>query len=391
MGEDLTCDGEFLGQSKLNFDPADDVQLWTLSESGWVFPLFCTPSICRENKRAYWLVRSALIFSHKGGKKLDGILRVRSVTNAATFYTLRDKDFTSMCKKREGITPQFYLRVPEGEDVVPENFNQGVSTDESAVSVETTKLSEFLSNRLNVVRPGVIRTVLKALGDHAPEWLVESGRPIDLGSFKITALPYRKHWKETLCGFYGLAWMASILKQPKSVALERMASLGVDHDFRSHELIAMHHSAKTVRWTLEVEETKNFTQFADDHEKTLYAKLGQIGYSSNWSKRIVERFEEASAILLAWLEKASDPGCVIHQSPDGSRQILVARLQSQLRLKKLARHDAMARSLALDRLGKAALKAIQIAVEGQDDGLSKMLDLQPHQKDLRDSGSGGYN
>ncbi len=389
MGEDLNPEGEFLGQRKLNFDPTGDVQLWTLSESGWVFPLFCTPSACQENKKTYWLVRPAMALSHNAGKRLDRLLRPRSVVNAATHYILRSPDFIATCQKADGITPQYYLRAPDDEWEAPQNFQHGVSTDQSAVSKETARLSEFLSGKLNVVRPGVIRTVLKALGDYAPEWLVEKGNPIDLGSLKITALPYRKHWKETLCGFYGLAWMTNLIRGARALALERLSLLGVDHDFRSHELIEMHPTAKTVRWTLEIEEAKGFAQFVDEHEKTLYAKLGQTGYSSQWSKNISERFEETAGILLAWLEKAVEPGCVLHQSPDGSRQILVAKPQSQNRLKKLARHDAMARSIAVDRLGKASLKELQEAVDEPDAGLSKMLDLQPHQKDLRDSGGGG--
>ena len=45
MGEPSpTLEDEFLGQKRVNFDATDDTQIWTLSESGWVFPMFCTPS-----------------------------------------------------------------------------------------------------------------------------------------------------------------------------------------------------------------------------------------------------------------------------------------------------------------------------------------------------------
>lgn len=377
---------EFLGLRNVVLQPTDDVQLWVVSEPGWKFPVHCTPSMVKETGVSYWMVKPGMNYAPDAKFRLARILSSFTRTSSKSFYVLSNDDLRKIATKADGITPEFYYSCPSGEEIeIPTTVSDGIETDEAILSKDMNKLAVFLHQKSPVVRPGVIRTVLSLIRIYGSEWMIEREQPLDLGCVKVTALPYRRHWKEILAARFGMAWLLSNVRHHGSVA-ELVQQAGIEPSFFSHDLIGMSDNRRTVRWTLEAQAGKNFINETKAIEEQFLSSDSESGYTRRWAARIRSRLGDIYATLGTWLEETADFRCVLRESLDRSGQIFDAKAISKRDLERLAEVDAIARLGTGDSRGKNARLQVVRKIPDEINPVPALPAVESANDDVRDGG-----
>lgn len=172
--------------------PVGDVELWCVqaADRSWRLPVWVEWKQ-RDNGELYGLVLQGVCFFQTQLLAAQAMLQPYSLEERADRWLLTKANVERLLHKLPGIHPEFYYDWPDSTRPVP-SPHHSVTIPHMP---ETDTFAQFVAEHY-ALPIDVVRTVLMSAGHVATRWLVEFGKPLDLGFVTLTAVPFRMNWKE---------------------------------------------------------------------------------------------------------------------------------------------------------------------------------------------------
>lgn len=256
--------------------PEHDAELWVVNHTDWSLPVVITR--VTHNGEQYLRVRRACVLDVKQAVELDKFMSARAVGRGQTGWVLTEELFTHVATKAPGITPERYVRwnepLAEPDPVRPTKAKAAPPADEFLAEV---------CNRLGA-KPEAMHLVWHVICQTIPDWLL-SGKDLDLGYIRLSAVPYRRAWKRLL-----FARAPGLRNVYRSNDRKRLLRAMLD---REHRLFTMTDMASARRkrghmlldWTVEVTHAKNWRDLCEQREFDI-SRRDQAGYVQRWASII---------------------------------------------------------------------------------------------------------
>lgn len=289
----------------------EDKELWSIKSDAWEFPLFAQPAFDDEGEKV-WVLLVAITLHIPQYRIISQMLKPLSRTNESDRWVLNDKDFLTIATKCPGITPRWYFRLNGTEPTAQE---MDLDENPDAPDPDDAFIRDVW-HRSQIVKFSVFKVVWAALINGVAHRLIIDNKPVDLGWFKIHALPYRVNWKHNL-----------LHKHPKlhvyldgmtsSLRAAQMKINGVIGDmFRTDCMATRNKEGRTTfRWSLEILTTPEWHKYTDEVELQRLKGSTPEAYLSRWGT-IVSRLKQSgviNALLSQFLREMSLPAGQPHQ------------------------------------------------------------------------------
>jgi hypothetical protein len=294
---------------KLTYCDDKDVELWVLSGAGWAMPMRLRHCVMDGKAMAHVIPAVPLGYAQYGvvepKLKFHGAIQLRSG------WVLELEQFTSICTKAAGVTPEFYYKW-NGE------FADKPSTpEEETIDWSKKKKLDVQNEFIDLVaeRSGLDRSTLTmcwmAITQCIADWLL-SGRMIDFGVFKLQAFPYRKNWKEVLLARYPQLKKLCFVKDRKRIM--SLAFTAASRMIRSSELTEYRTrmNRSLFGWSVEVIHDSSWENAVIDAEHECAASLGPLAYLKRWATKISQLEEQIYEVIREYAAKENTSCCRLY-------------------------------------------------------------------------------
>lgn len=296
---------------------AGDRQLWVIRGKNWSLPVYADPFDSAE-KRRYWRLEPAIALEADMFEAMNGLLKVYQV-QCASGCILSDESLREIAVKAEGITPSYYVKWTKryANDTPPVESAEV----ESDPALESERFLRFVVERTGVASLATLKVIWRAFYASGLEWLVEKGRPIDLGYARLIPMPYRHNWKEIFLAMQPKA--EEYLNQYKFSQQRLDSALGTINakaDLVHSALTAMHGHRQFIYWKLECVQTKAFEKAVEDNQQMRRGMMSPVQYTEYVRRQLSRYVHEAIKALIVWVRETRKPcGAVDNGRTFGSR------------------------------------------------------------------------
>jgi len=316
----------------MNVTITGDTQLWIIPVDDWFVPLFAVPIETDGGVRA-WDAKPAVLLPVSQYGSLSLTLGRVSLMEGSAGWIVSDSVFRSLAAKAPGITPAYYYRRSDEPvthataDVDPATAIFDPLRELREKPADT--FAEHVWRRTAMAELGTIRMMWNAFAQEAAYWLLVEGKPIDLGWFKISALPVRDNWKQILLAKF--PHLASLNRGSKADAEQWLAASGFWDEFYSTGLIKLGRSGanRVVGWTPEIETTDEWDAYVNDLESDRSAMTTPKNYVAWWGLTMKALRSNALAILLRFASQTCRPAGSVGSARSGSDEGFVEHLDGR--------------------------------------------------------------
>ncbi len=265
-----------------------DAELWVVRGPIWSLPVIVTRVVHKDEQ--YLRVRRACVLDISQAVALDQYMSARAVGRGQTGWVITEGLFTEVASKAPGITPERYIvwdeQAPKTERVQPAKAKTVPAAD---------AFLEEVCRRLGST-PEAMHLVWHVICQAIPDWLL-SGKNLDLGYIKLSAVPYRRAWKRLL-----FARAPGLRNIYRSNDRRRLLRAMLDREHRLYTMTDMA-SARRKRghmlldWTVEVTHSKNWRDLCVEREFDI-SRRDQAGYVQRWAsivETLMDRIHEVAA------------------------------------------------------------------------------------------------
>lgn len=289
-----------------------DKELWVVLTEAWEIPVYATPVKGPASEDYCLILPAAGSYAHR--MALGVALQPDSLMKEPDRWLVPRGTLERVATKAPGITPSFYLRA-RGEEAKTQEF---VVEEPVPAPAANEELIQAVYQRTRMGKPGLFRVVWAALIDQIAHQLLIERRPVDLGWFKLHALPYRTNWKHNLLAKHpDLPGIMNNSAAQRAIAMDRYE---VTPDLVRTDMMATRTiKGKTLfTWTVEVETTKQWEDYQEALELSRLASGNSTSYLSRWGVLVRESRKTINALLLQWLgqmaRSAGQPIARTHQN-----------------------------------------------------------------------------
>jgi hypothetical protein len=310
------------------FQSCGDTELWHTTVGPYQVPCYAIPVRSALAAKA-WMVKTAVPLNPSTHRGLAAELSAASTWQTVTGWIIEDGTFNAMFKKAEGITPAYYYR-KHGQMVDQRAIETEIITADfdpygNPSSVDKSFI-EDLCRRTEIDDLPTLKILWNAICNHMAYWLLIEQRQLDMGWFKIGALPVRANWKQILAAKHPNLGSVARVVDPDERTLE-IAKKGIDRSIQETTLIALHGDAndRHVGWTLEVVPSKAWDDYVHSMEKSRLMELG-VGsdYPAWWGVTWSRLRSYAYTALFRFASSAALPAATVGSRGNRSRSGFVA-------------------------------------------------------------------
>jgi hypothetical protein len=312
---------------RANFQPADDVQLWRVTDvidgREYAWPLLVTPG--NIGSGPVYQVRPGVPFSDLHQHEfVHSRLDPDALEIDNSRWLVRPTRMADLAVKCEGITPKFYVKwgePPTSAEAPKEDLDptEGLM-DKDFLNFLVASGPEFPTK--NIALMSFLR-----ICNCAQQWLLEHHRPVDLRFVVLRAFPYRKNWLPIL----HKAHSESLPQAVKDGNLADVADkIGLRDSLYCVDLAAMQGN-QTFAWSIEATPTRHFDKAVLATETQALA-YGPNLYLKRWSKLVTKLYDSTLEAVRSWVEASALPlGAVDTTLPENLWSLGARRSRGRVR------------------------------------------------------------
>lgn len=279
-----------------------DIELWLLSRlwaSGPVtIPVYCVrcETEAKAPRLAFWLAGD---FGLAYAQSAEKWFRESGMERVGELWVMPGTKIPAGMTKAPGVTPSYYVHHDPSHERA-ENIDDDFP-------MEVWRASG-ISDR------AVFLAVWTALITSLPKWLVAKQRPVDLGFFRIVAVPLRAAWK-----VHVLSKFSALGQQLKSRGFSAVSDLICNTAMAE---VVDGEKGHTFGWNLEIIPQSRWTRYTNRVEaKRLEAYPGET-YLGQWGAILYKLKDEIVACLQNADAKARLPaGAVVRDGPADCKRL----------------------------------------------------------------------
>lgn len=254
-----------------------------MKTQAWEIPIYVQLAE-REDGEWFWVINPAMALWKPIMMSLSAVLYPHSVIRDADRWVIPKAVLETVATKAPGVTPSFYLR-KEGEP--PTEQDMEFKEEDEVGHVD----DEMIRTAWNKTRLGSLATYkaiwIVIVREIAARLLIDR-KPVDLGWFKIHAIPYRTNWKFNL--LQKRPKLAYIINCPNEVRESILRSEEVLGDMSRTDMMATASAnGRTIfQWHLEIETTKKWEEYMTDVEVQRLTGADSNAYLKRWGALVRE-------------------------------------------------------------------------------------------------------
>lgn len=309
------------------FAPLGDRELWVVRADGYQLPVFVQPGIANQKTNAF-LVCPAIGLEPDQKRWLEHHLNAIGVHRVGAYWLLNAERAALVLRKAPGVTPKRYvlwgtLRTIDppvdvnGVTVAPEQDNP---SEQKTMSANADDFVRYVAGRIQFTDLHAARILWYEFCRHAPNWMLESGKGLDMYFGVLRAFPYRRNWKAIMAAkFPGFGPIAAIndgerLKQALSATM-------IGWQMEQPEMTSMTEQG-CFDWTVDVELRDIFLEHTRTYERQQLDALGPVPYYKRWLTEVRSRYEGAVSTLRSFWVQSSRPVGDVDQVLPAHRRFL---------------------------------------------------------------------
>lgn len=297
---------------KVTLDNSYDTELWVVTGIDWAIPVYVNSCTADDKERFY--LRCAASINYEQAEILTAaILSVSESVQLENGWVIKKSELQRIAVRATGITPSRYLmwngsKVSEHTDAVPVNMRV-ISKSVVKRNFENTFIP-YVAMRTGIAYE-TLSLAWSAIIQCAGSWLL-SGKEINMGEFRLAAVPFRKNWKELL--FAKAPGLRTIFMMDPKDSDPKLLVADFSRFMRSTELThAIRHSGECLLgWTIEVIHDSSWNAHIKEVELEEVTRYGRGGYIRRWGGKVTNLENTIKDILREAAQNADAAAARLH-------------------------------------------------------------------------------
>lgn len=291
----------------ITYDEAMDRELRVVQGEGWSIPVYVMYCVSGGERSMHIMPAVPLGYAQHG--RLQGVLELAGAQPLTHGWLLPEGAGEDITMAVRGVTPEFHF-VWGGERPSRPEAGEPPKPKSAKARPPLSASDEFIDHVASTCGIGreTLAIAWAAVTQCAHGWLV-SGRSIDLGVFRIVAVPYRRNWKQLVLARY--PGMAKLLLLTNPRRLIELVFSSASRIIRGSELTECRtrRGREVFGWNVEVLTSPIWDRMCEDAEVEASARLGPIGYLKRWANRVSAMEETIYALLREEVQEEGAPTC----------------------------------------------------------------------------------
>jgi hypothetical protein len=159
----------------------------------------------------------------------------------------------------------------------------------------------------------------------APAYLLEEGKPINLGIGELYALPYRANWKEIMHAKFPRLALA-LKKTPPQMVEPFLINIGWASELYNSDLAEMKNGEKHHGWCIAFAPNEEWFKIVRAYEKQHRSSLGAKGYADRFCKKITKLSKRILKYFINYVAQTSIPCAAVRHSSSTGGDYLVPNI-----------------------------------------------------------------
>lgn len=260
-----------------------DKELWVIKTEAWEIPIYCQLAE-NESGEWFWVITSATALWKPILYSLSSVLHPHNLIKDRDQWVIRKELLETLATKAPGVTPSYYLRKAGAE---PTQKDLEFEEEEDPGHVNDELIREAW-NKTRLGSLAVYKAIWAVIVRQIAARLLIDRQPVDLGWFKIHALPYRMNWKFNL--FQKHPKLIHLFSYDNESRRDLMNAEGVTSDLTRTDMMATSTiEGKTIfKWHLEIETTPQWDEYMENVEMQRLTGATPNAYLKRWGTIVRE-------------------------------------------------------------------------------------------------------
>jgi len=290
-----------------------DRELWFASGDGWSLPMYVDWKHDRDTDKHYALVTPACNLYMNQALMMNALMGHHDIGGQKTRWIIPRRMAESIMAKAQGITPACYYKWPDAAcPPMPPSWSVDRFRYEQEEPQKPWACESFISHVAHArkIPSNVVKMVLNAIGEEAPEWMIRNRKPLELGFCRIIAAPFRSNWKEIValkCRGFRMPGIFNLAAEKMWACLEAIGLPGILTSTNNMGLVSVAgRDQYRVGYVLEAIPTKAFEVAANKVETERIAS-GSTAYVSLYEETVERLYKYLVQAMASYTRKAQLP------------------------------------------------------------------------------------
>jgi len=288
-----------------------DRELWIAksADDSWSLPMYVDWKHDRIGKKHYAMVTPAVSLYHSQVLTMKSLMAAHNRMEENNRWLISRRVAETILHKAPGITPAFYYKWPDAAcPPLPPTFGMSrfrVLQNEPQKVATAESFIKFVSLRQKIP-VDLVKTVINAVEQEAPIWMLRERQPLELGFCRLIAAPFRSNWKEIVAlkarGFK----LPSVFSQSNETLWKVLEYIGLPGLLCSTDNIGMKQlrSMHRLSYVIEAIPTDKFEKAVNAVEEERIA-CGPGHYVAFFEETVEKLYKYLAQALGSYVKKAA--------------------------------------------------------------------------------------
>ena len=290
-----------------------DRELWYArsADDTWSLPMYVDWKHDRAEDKHYAMVTPAVSLYHSQILIMKALMAAHNRMEENNRWLISRRIAETILHKAPGITPALYYKWPDAAcPPLPPKWGMSrfrVLQDEPKKVATAEGFIKFVSLRQKIP-VDLIKTVITAVEQEAPVWMVSERQPLELGFCRLIAAPFRSNWKEIVAlkarGFR----LPSVFSQTNETMWKVLEYIGLPGLLCSTDNIGMKYigGGHRLSYVIEAIPTEKFEKVVNAVEEERMS-CGTSHYVSFFEETVEKLYKYLAQALGSYVKKAAMP------------------------------------------------------------------------------------
>lgn len=382
-------------EQTLELYPYGDTELWYASGDDWALPVHVQWRHDKKNDKHYGMIIPAVGLYYSQGLMMNSLMGMHDIMGRKDRWLIPRPVVDALLHKAPGITAIAYYKWPDPEMPaipIPSVLKVDKASGEKFTELATDAMEnpgqepfiKFISSKTGI-NSSIVRVVMRAICDDAPQWMLEHRREVDLGFCKLIAAPFRPNWKEIVAFKFKRWKLLEMFSSPGDLKYQMLEDAGVPSALCSLHNIAIKKDSgrHQVSYSLEAIPNRRFEKAVAEVERKRIA-CGSTSYVVSFEKTVESLYRHLLDALEGYLKKTNLPFARLCEDSSSGN----------LRLLSSGGEQAKVRGVGIRQLpvhiippgspfSVKAERSDRVLVQAQAPPLPKMPTILPRLEDVR--------
>ena len=297
----------------IELHPLGDRELWfaKAADNSWSLPMYVDWKHDKAHDKHYAMVTPAVSLYQSQVLMMKALMTPHNRLEDGNKWLISRRIAETILHKAPGITPACYYKWPDAAcPPLPPKWNMSrfrVVEDEPQKVATAEGFIKFVSLRQKIP-VDLVKTVITAVEQEAPVWMLKERQPLELGFCRLVAAPFRSNWKEIVAMKARGFKLPSVFSQSNETMWKVLEYIGLPGLLCCTDNIGMKplRSMHRLSYVIEAIPTDSFEKAVNAVEEQRIA-CGPSHYVAFFEETVEKLYKHLAQALGSYVKKAAMP------------------------------------------------------------------------------------